>query len=221
MAPRLRIKLCGVRSVADALLCAAAGADELGVVFARKSKRWVSVAEAAQIRAKLPPTLPLLGVFEDASAPEVLNVVRKVKLDGLQLHGQRDPALLSLLRTQLFAHLRLVAALQIQGRENLDELSALGAFDRVLLDGPAGGGTGSAFDWTLAKRARELFPGELFIAGGLTPENVAAAVLAARPDGVDVASGIEGPEGSKDEALVRAFVQRARAVLQSPAQEHA
>jgi phosphoribosylanthranilate isomerase len=212
-APRGRIKLCGVRTVEDALACASAGADELGIVFARGSKRCVSPAEAARIRGALPPGFPLIGVFLEVPASEALDVLRAVRLDGLQLHGARDPALVGSCRALSGVNLRLIAGLQIQGPESLAALTALAPFDRVLLDGPKGGGSGSAFDWTLARGARERCSQEIFVAGGLTPDNVSAAIDAGRPDGVDVASGIEGPDGFKDEALARLFVTRARAAF--------
>lgn len=197
----LRVKLCGVRNERDAVLCAAAGADEIGVVFAPRSRRCVTTATAREIRAALPRHTPLIGVFQDAGLAEALSIAREVGLAAVQLHG-RLPA--------PEGALPLYAAVQVEGDAALARLGALQGFRRVLLDGPAGGGGGVAFAWSLARKARSQFGAEVFVAGGLTPENVASAIRAAQPDGVDVSSGIEGSDGFKDAARVRAFVQAAR-----------
>lgn len=198
----LRIKLCGVRTARDAELCAQAGADEVGIVFAPRSRRCVTVEAAREIRGVLPPAARLVGVFQDVDLAEALRVAGEVGLWAVQLHGTLPaPA----------GTLPLYAALQVDGEPALARLAGLRGFRRVLLDGPAGGGGGVSFAWSLARKARELFAAEVFIGGGLKPENVAQAIRAARPDGVDVASGIEGPDGFKDQGRVRAFVAAARA----------
>ncbi|MCA1828812.1 MAG: phosphoribosylanthranilate isomerase [Myxococcales bacterium] len=193
----MRIKLCGVRTVEDALLCAEEGADEIGVIFAPKSKRRVTVVEAKAIRAALPSHLPLVGVFLDAPLDEVVRVAREVGLQAAQLHGAWP--------LSTAADLALYAALQVTDESALQPRPGAA---RILLDGPAGG-SGKSFAWTLAARAKA-FGTPLFIAGGLTPENVAEAIAEAQPSGVDVASGIENAKGYKDPARVRAFVRAAR-----------
>jgi phosphoribosylanthranilate isomerase len=193
----VRIKLCGVRTVADALLCAGEGADEIGVIFAARSKRRVTVEQARAIRDALPAAVPVVGVFLDAPLDEVLRTVREAGLQAAQLHGAwpSEPA-----------DVPLYAALQVTSAESL---AARPGAARLLLDGPAGG-SGISFAWTLAARARAVQAAPLFIAGGLTAQNVAQAIAEARPDGVDVASGIENEAGFKDPARVRAFVRAAR-----------
>jgi phosphoribosylanthranilate isomerase len=193
----MKIKLCGVRTVADALLCAREGADEIGVIFAARSKRRVTVQEAKAIRDALPARVPLVGVFLDASLAEVMRVAREVGLQAAQLHGAWPSER---------AELPLYAALQVVSEESLQPRPGAA---RILLDGPAGG-SGKCFAWSVAARARTMHGGELFIGGGLTPENVAQAIAEARPSGVDVASGIEGPDGHKDAERVRAFIRAAR-----------
>lgn len=196
----VRIKLCGVRTVADALLCAEEGADEIGVVLAEKSRRRVTVEEAKAIRDALPAHVPLVGVFLDASLEEVARVAAAVGLQAAQLHGgwPQGPS-----------PVPLYAALQVTSEESLQPRP--GAV-RILLDGPSGG-SGKAFPWALAEKARALHRGELFVAGGLSPLNVAEAIREARPSGVDVAGGIEGENGFKDRARVRAFVRAARGAV--------
>jgi phosphoribosylanthranilate isomerase len=197
----VRIKLCGVRTVEDALLCAEAGADEIGVVFAARSKRRVSVETAKAIRGALPAQTPLVGVFLDAPLDEVLRTAREVGLAAAQLHGAW-PVFAT-------AELPLHAALQVTDDSSLQ---ARPGAARLLLDGPAGG-SGKPFPWRLSVRARALQRAELFVAGGLTAENVAQAIAEARPDGVDVASGIENAAGFKDPERVRAFVRAARGAV--------
>jgi phosphoribosylanthranilate isomerase len=198
----LRVKLCGVRNVRDALLCAEAGADEIGVVFAPRSRRCVTPDTARDIRTALPQHVPLVGVFQDATLADALAIARAVGLAAVQFHG-RLPA--------PEGPLPLYAALQVvDGDAALARLTGLTGFRRVLLDGPAGGGGGVTFAWSLARKARPHFAAEVFVAGGLTPDNVAEAIHAAHPDGVDVSSGIEARDGFKDADRVRAFVQAAR-----------
>jgi phosphoribosylanthranilate isomerase len=193
----MKIKLCGVRSVPDALLCAGEGADEIGVVFAPSSRRRVTLEEAKAIRDALPARVPLVGVFLDAELSEVLRVASEVGLQAAQLHGAWPASR---------ATLPLYAVLQIRSEESLQPRPGAA---RILLDGPAGG-SGKSFPWKLAAKAREIHDGELFVAGGLTPENVVQAITEAHPSGVDVAGGIEGPDGYKDPVRVRAFVRAAR-----------
>jgi phosphoribosylanthranilate isomerase len=194
----VRVKLCGIRRPEDAVLCARAGADEVGVVFAAHSKRRVTVEEARRIRAALPAQVPLVGVFQDAPLEEALRIAREVGLAALQFHGKLpEPA----------GDLPLYAAVQVNGAD-LARTSGLTGFRRVLLDGPSGG-SGVPFAWSVARTVRGSVP-EVFIAGGLTAANVAEAIREADPYGVDVASGIEGPDGFKDADRVRAFVRAAR-----------
>jgi phosphoribosylanthranilate isomerase len=193
----MKIKLCGVRTVADALLCAAGGADEIGVILAAGSRRRVTVLEAKAIRDALPARVPLVGVFLDAELPEVVRIVDEVGLQAAQLHGAWPAGP---------ARFPLYAALQVTSEDSLQPRPGAA---RILLDGPAAG-SGRSFAWSMAARARALHGGELFIAGGLTPENVAQAIAEAQPSGVDVASGIEGTDGYKDGERVRAFVRAAR-----------
>ena len=200
----VRIKLCGVRRPADALLCAAAGADELGVVFAKKSPRRVTLDEALEIRAALAPAVPLIGVFLDPTLEELRAAAGSGALSALQLHGQIPPGAESL-------GVPLIAAFQVTSPEALAPLKRLtGSYVRALLDGPRGG-SGLSFAWELGRAARAQFAGQLFVAGGLHAGNVAQALAAALPDGVDVASGIEGDDGFKDPARVHAFVRAVRA----------
>ncbi len=216
------IKLCGIRTPADARLCAEAGATELGVVFAPGSKRRVTPEEARAIRAAIPAGLPLIGVFQDASLASLQAALGAVGLTALQLHGALPGGLASL-------GVPLHRALQVS--DDFPQLSddfidggiviepggaASPRFARLLLDGPQGG-SGRPFAWERLPSFRARFSAAravpLHLAGGLRADNVAAAIALVRPDGVDVSSGIEGPDGFKDPARVRAFVAAARAAF--------
>jgi phosphoribosylanthranilate isomerase len=205
----LSIKLCGVRSVRDARLCAEAGADELGVVFARASKRCVSLGQAREIHESLAPVPALIGVFQDATLDELQIAANAGILAALQLHGARPAGLF-----EMPLGLPLHLALQITDADSLAQLDELepSLVARILLDGPRGG-SGKTFDWRLVREARKRFAGPIHLAGGLTPENVAEAVAVGAPDGVDVSSGIEGPDGLKDPERVRAFIEAASAAI--------
>jgi phosphoribosylanthranilate isomerase len=191
----VRIKLCGIKTPQDALLCAEAGADEVGVILAPGSRRRITLSMARLIREQLPVRIAMTGVFQDALPEELEAALRAVPLDAVQLHGKLPtwhPAV------------KTIVALQVGRIEDLDVISTVGWADRILLDSPQGGGSGTAFDWSLARSARALGLRQLFIAGGLRPDNVADAIRAA--------SGIEDPAtGFKDPEKVRAFVQAARA----------
>jgi indole-3-glycerol phosphate synthase / phosphoribosylanthranilate isomerase len=207
---RVAVKVCGLTSVQDALVAAEAGADAIGFVFWPGSPRTVDVARAREIAAALPPFLLRVGVFVDAPAAEMARVAEAVGLDLLQLHGHETPESMAGLARRAIKAVRVGPGFQAE-----EALRYAGTAAGLLLDtrlpGPnaAPGGTGTAFDWAVAREVREKAPW-LMLAGGLTPENVARALSAVRPDAVDVSSGVESSPGRKDAARVRAFVDAVR-----------
>jgi phosphoribosylanthranilate isomerase len=202
----LRVKICGVRTVEEARQAAAAGADAVGLNFYRKSPRHLSPAAAEAIVAALPPFVTAVGLFVDAPAPWVRQVVERCRLGAVQLHGEGPGA--------GFGR-PVIRALQISGEASLEILDRLEG-DAILLDGHIEGlrgGTGRCFDWSLVAEARRRAGGRpIILAGGLTPETVAEAVRLARPDAVDVASGVESAPGVKDPDKVARFVRAAKGV---------
>lgn len=209
------IKICGVTSVADALLCAEAGANALGLNFWPGSPRCCSLATAAAIAAALErehPSVLRIGVFVNASAGELTQAIAAAGLHVVQHHGDEvaevDPPVAGAPRQW--------KGLRLQGAEDLGLLTryARPAWELCVIDAPspAYGGSGRRLDVALAAQAAALRP--LLLAGGLTPETVAEAIRAVRPQGVDVASGVEAAPGRKDPARVRAFVRAACAALQ-------
>lgn len=212
-AENLWIKICGNTSVVDALLAAEAGADAVGFVFAPSPRR-VTVGQAATMVTMLPAELEKIGVFVDAGFDEIAAAVEGCGLTGVQLHFEAAPEVAAQLRGRFGSKLRIVRTVHFAGpRPHLPQDAN---FDAVLVDScteKARGGTGIAFDWSLAATTLFQNAGErkCIAAGGLTPENVAQAIAILQPWGVDVASGVEAAPGRKDAAKVRAFIEHARA----------
>ena len=197
----VRIKICGITNLEDALLAAALGADALGFIFHPKSPRYVGPDAARQIIAQLPPFILTVGVFVDEEAAVVRDLAIRVGLDWLQLHGAEPPDYCRGLGR------RVIKAFRVQDAASLAPLANFqGAAQAFLLDtykaGQAGG-TGETFDWQLARQAQKLGP--IILAGGLTPDNVAQAIEVAQPHAVDAASGTEAAPGRKDPDKLRAF----------------
>lgn len=199
----VRIKICGITSVADARLVEAAGADAIGLIFAAGSTRELTPETGQEISRAAGPFLTRVGVFRNQSLEQVLELARWLRLDAVQLHGAEDHAYVA----AVAAEFRVIRALAFRPGLSIADLSSWPA-DHVLLDAPAPG-SGTAFDWTAAADLAE-FP-RLIIAGGLTPHNVAEAIHLFQPAAVDVASGVESEPGRKSSDLVRRFVRSSRA----------
>jgi phosphoribosylanthranilate isomerase len=200
------VKICGVTNVADALLIEHAGADAVGCIFVAHSKRVVDIDRARLISDALGPFITRVGVFMDAPLDEVLETVQQVRLDVVQLHGDEDAAYAAELR----ANVRVLKAVRVTS--NLDT-AALKTFpaDGFLLDGPVPG-SGQAFAWEQVSLQALPHP---ILAGGLTPDNVMAAIRTLTPYGVDVASGVERAPGHKDAQRVQDFVRVAKGLTAS------
>ena len=196
------VKICGITDPADAALVVDAGADAIGVNFA-VSRRRVTVEQARAIAEVVPEGVLTVGIFRDHLADEVIEIVRAAGLDAAQLHGSETAATSRRVHAAVPLLFRAMSAAD-PALADIDEHGA----DVVLLDAPVPGG-GVPFDWTLVGdlTARH----RVLLAGGLRPDNVAAAIAAVRPWGVDVASGVESAPGRKDAAAVRRFVAEARA----------
>ncbi len=198
----MRVKICGITTVADAAVAVRAGADALGFNFYERSSRYVSVARARRIVASLPPFVWAVGVFVNETAATINRLAREVGLHVVQLHGDEPEALLLRLQRPVFRALHV-------GPERL-VASSFRRAHALVLDAaqPGFGGGGRTFDWSRARAIAQRRP--VLLAGGLTPDNVAAAIATVRPLGVDVASGVESKPGTKDPHAVAAFVRAAR-----------
>jgi phosphoribosylanthranilate isomerase len=213
----IRVKICGITSVADALAAIEAGADSLGLNFYGQSPRHITVADAAQIRAQIPRTVETVGVFVNIPSAEVLKAARR-GLDA-QLHGDESPRIVAGVSRQI----PVIKAFRADTDFAIETLDLYPDAYAFLLDASQAGqygGTGHTTDWDLARRAASAH--RIILAGGLKPENVAAAIRVVRPWAVDVASGVESQPGKKDRALIREFIQAVREAdkqLDSPAEQ--
>lgn len=197
------VKICGITNLADGLVSAEAGADALGFVFFEASPRYVTIETAASIIRGLPGSVVKVGVFVNAPKEVVFSAIRQCELKLLQFHGEESPDYC------LQFGVMSMKAFRVRDSASLADIATYRT-DAWLLDTYAAhqvGGTGEAFNWDLALQARGR---PVFLAGGLTPKNVAEAVRRVRPYGVDVSSGVELAPGRKDPALVRAFLRAAK-----------
>jgi phosphoribosylanthranilate isomerase len=205
-----QIKVCGLTDPADAAACADSGVQAVGLVFYPESRRCIGPEQAAAIRGVLPDAVQTIGVFVDEPAEEILAISEKGRLTGVQLHGTEPPGLVRTLK----AHgLFVIKAFYLKGEPSIHRADAYGA-DACLVEfgrGRLPGGNAMKWNWSAAAAfgARRPF----ILAGGLCPETVAAAITGARPDAVDVSSGVEASPGRKDSHKIEAFV---RAVTQCP-----
>ncbi len=200
-----KVKICGITNTADAQAAVEAGADALGFIFYDKSPRYVDVKEAAAISSGLSPLVMRVGVFVNAPEDFVFSAIRECGLTLLQFHGD-EPA-------EYCAQFGLMSmkAFRVHGPETLEQIPKYHT-DAYLLDAYSSttlGGSGEKFNWDLAIEAQK-FGRPIFLAGGLTPENVAGAIRKVGPFGVDVSSGVERAPGKKDREKMKAFLNAVR-----------
>jgi len=198
----LRIKICGITNVEDALLACELGADALGFVFA-PSPRQVTPDAAAAIICELPPFVTTVGLVVDQDPSPLLD---RCPLDVIQFHGSESP------ETVARAGRRAVKAFRVRDAADLEALAHFDTVAAYLLDAYVpgiAGGTGQRFPWQLAVEAKR-FGKPVIVAGGLTPENVRLCIETTRPYGVDVSSGVEAVPGRKDPGKLRTFMAAAR-----------
>ena len=203
------VKICGTTSEADALLAVAMGADAVGFVFA-PSPRQVAPGVAADIVKRLPPEVMTVGVFRDEAPARVVEIVNSVGLRAAQLHGHETAEQAQYVRQRVPLLIQAFPA----GDPAVARIFEYKA-DALLLDA-ATPGSGQVFDWSMAEVPDGI---RLILAGGLTPANVASAIAAIHPWGVDVVSGVEASPGRKDPVKVRAFVAAAKAAAPTDAAE--
>lgn len=207
----VRVKVCGITNLEDALLSAEAGADALGFNFWPKSKRYIDPGAAGAIIARLQSSVTPVGVFVDEEPASIERVVRRTGVRGVQLHGDESPETASALAAQGFLVLKAFRVGMGFQSEQLQPYEGVAGF---LLDADVRGekgGTGRTFDWSQAKAARRY--GRVLLAGGLTVENVSEAIRQAQPFGVDVCTGVEQAPGCKDHRRLGEFVRLARESL--------
>jgi phosphoribosylanthranilate isomerase len=203
-----KIKICGIKTLKDALAAINAGADYLGFNFYPKSVRFIEKSACAEITSVLKkehPHIKLVGVFVNSPVDEVKDILTTCSLDLAQLHGDETPEIFSQLTPRVFRAFRGIPE-NITGYERNESPAFLvdAAVKGVY------GGSGVTADWSAVAELAKRYP--LLLAGGLTPENAAGAVSRVKPWGVDVASGVESGAGEKDAVKMSAFVNAVREV---------
>jgi phosphoribosylanthranilate isomerase len=202
---QVKVKVCGMTSLKDALVAVEEGADAVGFIFYKKSPRSVTMKTVREIVLELPPFVDTVGVFVDETAEQINKIADYCNLDIIQLHGDESPTFCKKIRR------RVIKAFRIKDMQSVKKLSGflvcgflLDTFSENLH-----GGTGKVFDWNLVLPAKKF--GSVIMAGGLTPNNVQQAIRQVRPYGVDVCSGVESEPGIKDHKKIRAFLKNAKA----------
>jgi len=201
------VKICGITNWPDAKAACDAGADMLGFNFYEKSLRRVSTVEAATMRAKLPSGVQPVGLFVNAKPSEINSLHAFVRFTAAQLHGDETPTVVS----EVTRTVPVIKAFRVPADFPLSTLDKYHDAFAFLLDGSRAGqfgGTGATADWNVARRA--VAAHRIILAGGLTPENVGAAIRSVRPYAVDVASGVESKPGKKDHARLKQFIDEVR-----------
>ena len=206
----VRIKICGITRKEDALTVLEYGGDAFGFNFCRKSPRCLDLESARDLAVSLPPFGLRVGVFVNAEFEEIMEAVKAMSLDTVQLHGNEPPEIAEDLREE---GIRVWRAIRVENEESLVgfedypcEALVLDAFDPKRQ-----GGTGRTFNWGLLNEW--VSPKPWILSGGLNPDNVAEAIQRLNPAGVDVASGVESAPGVKDPMLVKAFIARVKEEL--------
>jgi phosphoribosylanthranilate isomerase len=200
----LKVKICGITRLQDALDACDMGADILGFNFVPVSPRYLNPYTAREIISRLPPFVTIMGVFADEELSVLNDMTTFLNLDAVQLHGSEDAQYCRMVKGTLVKAIRVSLPSDLEG---LDELDVSAYLLDARVEGYLGG-SGQTFPWQLAKEfCRDQ---KVFIAGGLTPENVGDAVRTLSPYGVDAASGVEVQPGIKDPALMERFIRAAR-----------
>lgn len=198
---RTRIKFCGITSVEDARSAVDAGADAIGLVFHPQSSRYVTLEEARKIASSVPALVSVVGLFVNPTVEQVQAVLRQVRIDLLQFHGDEQQVFCEIFGRPWMKALRVRSDMDIAGRiADYPDAAA------ILLDAwhpQVAGGTGEGFDWNLIENS--LSRERLVLAGGLDAGNVGEAIARVNPFAVDVSSGIEEAPGKKSAALMQAF----------------
>lgn len=199
---RTRVKICGITRPQDAQAAIDAGCDAIGLVFYEPSPRFVSKERAAEIVATIPPFVSVVGLFVNAEPTYIQQVLQHVRLDLLQFHGDETALECQQLGMPYMKAIRVKAETNLlQYAEEFKQARAL-LLDAYVEGVP--GGTGQAFDWNIIPKA---LPIPVVLAGGLTPDNVSAAIMQVKPYAVDVSGGVEVEKGIKDAAKIAAFMR--------------
>jgi phosphoribosylanthranilate isomerase len=202
------VKICGITNLDDALAAVAAGADALGFNFYKPSPRYVSPQHAREIIEQLPESLLMVGVFVNEETPQnVRSIANEAGIRALQLHGDESPEYCR----ELAGNYYVIKTFTVSDSFDVQSANRY-EVEAILLDtkhNTLRGGTGRVFDWSVAQQAASMIP-KLFLAGGLSPENIENAVKIVRPYAVDACSALEDRPGKKNHERMRVFVNAVR-----------
>ncbi len=210
-----KIKICGITNLEDGTAAIGAGADMLGFNFYLPSSRYLKPARARQMIERLRShqegrPIAMVGVFVNESIESLMHIARDLILDAIQLHGEETPEYCTQLKTRLPEAI-IIKALRVNGAFEPRNVTSY-LTDAIMLDAfheKLRGGTGQTIDWNIARATRDLVP-QLFLSGGLSPENVTEAIARVQPFAVDACSSLEASPGRKDPARVKEFVRAVR-----------
>jgi phosphoribosylanthranilate isomerase len=201
----VKVKICGITNIEDALAAVDYGADALGFVFYHKSPRYVTPEKAREIIGQMPPFIPTVGVFVNETPEKIKEIIKFSGIDILQLHGDEPP-------DACYIWHRVIRALRVRDFADLKPLGVcrVSAFLLDTYSAESYGGTGQIFNWDIAVEAKRF--GRIILSGGLNPDNIEKAVRYVRPYAVDVSSGIEEEKGKKDLKKMREFIELAKKI---------
>jgi phosphoribosylanthranilate isomerase len=200
-----KVKICGITNLEDALLSAKFGANALGFNFYEKSPRYILPEKAREIIEELPPEILKVGVFVNESQEKILEISEIAKLDSIQLHGDESAEFVRQLKAK--TNLEIIKAFRVSPEFQPEDVLKY-EVDAVLLDAYSPkdyGGTGEIFNWEIAKKVREIFP-KMYLAGGLSAENVLEAIEIVQPFAVDACSLLEEARGKKNSKKNEDFI---------------
>lgn len=207
----MKVKICGITNLEDALNAANLGVDLLGFVFYKKSPRFIAISDAKKIIESLPRSIGKVGVFVDASEQTIKSIVKKCNLDYVQLHGDEDVTYCKRLVGGGKNKIKIIKAFRIKNADSLKRLAGyeveaylLDAFDEKVR-----GGSGKNFNWNLLSKMKNLDL-NIILSGGLNHKNVKKLIRRFKPYAVDVSSGVEKTAGKKDYRLMREFILAAK-----------
>lgn len=207
----VKIKVCGLTVLEDALLAAQLGTWAAGFIFTRNSPRYIEPDDAAEIISYLPDNVEKVGVFVDSSQEEIGNIALKARLTQIQLHGSESASFCSELSNSL--NLPIIKAIKVKDSGNLSVISEYQEIvSAILLDthsDKVAGGTGKTFDWNIAIEAKK-YKIPIILAGGLNSDNLAEAYLTVKPFALDISSGIELKKGLKEHNRLRELFLEAK-----------
>jgi phosphoribosylanthranilate isomerase len=201
------VKICGITNIDDALAAVAAGAGALGFNFYKPSPRYITPQSAREIIEQLPPSVLTVGVFVNEEA--ATQIASEAGVTALQLHGDESPGYCR----KLAADHYVIKAMAVSEDFNIDVIKSYDV-EAIMLDtrdNKLRGGTGRTFDWSIARQVSQIVP-KLFLAGGLSPENVEEAIVTVRPYAVDACSALEDRPGKKNQQRMRAFIETVRGI---------